>query len=193
MRQAGFTLIELLVAILLLALMSTMAYRGIDAMARADEHVTGVSERWQAITLFFERFATDAAQPSSRAVRDSTGTVLPQWWGRPLVEPANIDAQLEFTRKSAPGQDDVRLAYRLRANSIELLIWPVLDRSPVSRPQVYPLLENVNGMRLRYLDSQGRWQDAWPVTGLDEALPRAVSVELAFADQPAVYRIFALP
>jgi len=193
MRQSGLTLIELLVAIFLMALLSMMAYRGIDAMARADEHVVGVSERWQAITLLFERFAADATQPSSRAVRDAAGTVLPQWWGRPLIEPANADAQLEFTRKSQPGQDDVRLAYRLRANTVELLIWPVLDRAPASRAQVYPLLEKVSGMRFRYLDSQGRWQDNWPVTGVDDALPRAVSMELAFADHAPVYRIFALP
>lgn len=193
MRQHGLTLIELLVAILLFALMSLMAYRGVDAMARADERVVGVTERWEAITLFFERFAADAAQPSGRLVRDSAGNVLPQWWGRPLAEPANADAQLEFTRKSAPGQDDVRLAYRLRANTIELLVWPVLDRGPVAQPEVYPLLENVSGMRLRYLDSQGRWQDTWPIGGLEEPLPRAVSIELALFDQPPVHRVFALP
>ncbi|HSQ04638.1 MAG TPA: type II secretion system minor pseudopilin GspJ [Burkholderiales bacterium] len=193
MRRCGFTLIELLVAVFLLALLSVMAYRGIDAMARADDHLVGVSERWQAITLLFERFAADATQPSNRAVRDATGALLPQWWGRPFVESTNSDAQLEFTRKSQPGQDDVRVAYRLRANTVELLIWPVLDRVPASRAAVYPLLEGVNGMRFRYLDSQGRWQDSWPVTGVDDALPRAVSIELAFADQAPVYRVFALP
>jgi general secretion pathway protein J len=191
--RRGFTLVELLVAILLFALLSAIAYRGLDAMARANERVVGESELWQAITLTFERFAADVSQPSARTVRSSSGSPLPQWWGRLLSEPTNADAQLEFTRKSPPGQDDVRLAYRLRANTVELLIWPMLDRGPASEAQVHPLLENVSTMRFRYLDSQGRWQDSWPVTGLDEALPRAVSFELTVAGQAPVQRLFALP
>ena len=189
----GFTLIELLVAIFLLAVLSVMSYRGFDAMARANDHLAEVTDRWRAVTLFFERFAADVAQPAERAARDGAGALLPPWLGRPLVEPANVDAQLEFTRKSPPGQNDVRLAYRLRERRVELLVWSVTDRAPASRPEVHALLENVADMRLRYLDSKGRWQDHWPVSGLTEPLPRAVSVELAMADQPPVQRVYALP
>jgi len=177
----------------LLALLSVMSYRGLDAMARANDSVSATTERWQAISLFFERFTADVSQPSNRLVRNGAGVALPQWWGRPLVEAAGVDAQLEFTRKSPPGQDDVRVGYRLHAGVLELLVWPVLDRSPASVPQVYPLLENVTAMRLAYLDSQGRWQEYWPLTPITEALPRAVSLEIALADQPAIHRIIALP
>jgi general secretion pathway protein J len=192
-RARGFTLIELLVAMLLLALVSVMAYRGLDAMARANERMADVTDRWEAIARFFERFAADVTQPDLRAVRDAAGAGLPAWWARPLVEPAGADAQLEFTRKSAPGAADVRLAYRLRAGKVELMVWPALDRSPVTQPQVYPLLENVTAMRLAYLDGEGRWQPQWPVSGLNEALPRAVSIELALAGIAPVQRVFALP
>ncbi len=180
-------------AIFLLAVVSVMCYRGFDAMARANDHLSDVTDRWRAITLFFGRFATDVSQPAERSARDAAGALLPPWLGRPLVEPANADAQLEFTRKSPPGQADVRLAYRLRERRLELLVWPALDRVPASRPQVHSLLENVNGMRLLYLDSKGRWQDRWPVQDVSEALPRAVSVELALAGEPPVQRVFALP
>jgi general secretion pathway protein J len=189
----GFTLIELLVAIFLLAVLSVMSYRGFDAMARANDHLANVTDRWQAIALFFERFGADISQATDRAIRDGAGAKLPQLWGRPLLDPVNMDAQLEFTRISAPGQKDLRLAYRLRERTLELLIWPVLDRAPASRPEVYPLLENVDGMRLSYLDSKGRWIDHWPDSVVNETLPRAVSIELALADQPPVQRVFALP
>ena len=191
--ERGFTLIELLVAIFLLAVLSVLSYRGFDAMARANDHLTAVTDRWEAIALFFERFGADVSQASDRGVRDGAGNQLPQWWGRALTEPMNVDAQLEFTRKSPPGQKDLRLAYRLRERKLELLIWPVLDRAPASRPQVYELLENVNGMRLLYLDAKGRWLDHWPDGAGNETLPRAVSVELALADEPPVQRVFALP
>ncbi len=193
MRESGMTLIELLVAMFLLAILSVMSYRGLDAMARANDRVSMTTDRWEAISLFFERFTSDVSQPSNRMVRNGAGAPLPQLWGRPLLDAAGTDAQLEFTRKSVPGQDDVRVGYRLHAGVLELLIWPVLDRSPASVPQVYPLLENVTAMRLSYLDSQGRWTDYWPVTPINEALPRAVSLEITLTDQPAIHRIIALP
>jgi general secretion pathway protein J len=193
MGRSGFTLVELLVAILLLSLLSVMAYRGLDAMARANERVVGESERWATIALFFERFAADVSQPSARTVRGADGVLLPQWWARPLNEPARADAQLEFTRKSPPGQSDVRVAYRLRANTVELLVWPALDRSPDSAAQVYPLLEEVSAMRLSYMDSKGGWQETWPASDSLEALPRAVAVRITLAGQAQVERIFALP
>lgn len=189
----GFTLIELLVAIFLLAVLSVMSYRGFDAMARANDHLTRVTDRWRAIALFFERFAGDVQQPVQRGARDAAGAALPAWLGRPLVEPLNFDAQLEFTRKSAPGQKDVRIAYRLRERRLELLVWPVIDRAPASRPEIHPLLEDVDGMRLLYLDARGRWHDRWPAAGVTDVLPRAVSLELAPAGESPVQRVFALP
>jgi general secretion pathway protein J len=193
MSVCGFTLIELLVAIFILAVLSVMSYRGFDAMARSNDHLADVTERWRAMALFFERFAADVAQPADHPARDNAGALLPVWLGRPLAEPANVDAQLEFTRKSPPGQKDVRVAYRLRERTLELLVWPVLDRAPASRPEVHAILENVNGVRLQYLDSRGSWQNHWPVYGMNEVLPRAVSVELEVAGEPAVLRVFALP
>lgn len=189
----GFTLIELIVAIFLLAVLSVMSYRGFDAMARANDHLESVTDRWQAIALFFERFGTDISQATDRAVRDGAGARLPQLWGRPLSGAVDTEAQLEFTRKSARGEKDLRLGYRLRERTLELLIWPVLDRASASRPEVHPLLENVSGWRLSYLDSRGRWIDHWPDGATGEALPRAVSIELALAGEPPVQRVFALP
>ncbi|MGE5524070.1 MAG: type II secretion system minor pseudopilin GspJ [Rhodospirillaceae bacterium] len=189
----GFTLIELLVAIFLLAVLSVMSYRGFEAMARANDHLEKVTDRWQAIALFFERIGTDISQATDRAVRDEAGAKLPQLWGRPLLAPVSTATELEFTRKSAPGENDLRLGYRLRERTLELLVWPVLDRTPVSQPQVHPLLENVSGWRLSYLDSRGRWTDRWPEGTASEALPRAVSIELALAGEPPVQRVFALP
>ena len=193
MRCRGFTLIELLVSIFIFAMLSMMAYRGMEAMARASDRVVSDSEYWQSVTLLFERFAADTAQPSIRAVRGADGNMLPIWWGRPLTEPGNADAQLEFTRKSPAGQDDLRLAYRLRSNTVELLTWPALDRGPSTTPTVYPLLENVLAMRFRYLDAQGVWQESWPTSATAELLPRAVKVELTLPGPSLLERIFALP
>jgi general secretion pathway protein J len=190
--QSGLTLIELIVAVALLALLTVMAYRGMDSMTRANDRTVAETERWRATTLLLERFGSDVSQPARRAIRGQAGTALPAWWGRVVSEPGGADAQFEFSRKSPPGLDETRLGYRLRGGIVELLVWRVLDRAPGSAAEVYPLLENVRALRVQHLDAQGVWQDQWPVTDA-EPLPRAVSIELTLAEGPSVKRIFALP
>lgn len=242
--QCGLTLIELCVAVALLALITTMSYRGLDSMSRTSDRTLAESERWQSLALFFERFGADVAQPANRPVRNEvdpekrgeagstqpasplaataattrqgipTG-LLPAWWGRSQPEghraapaPGNestadqpdrgerVDrfaAQLEFTRLSADGRNAVRLGYRLRESRIELLLWPVLDRAPSSRPEIFTLLEDVKSLRFRHLDAAGLWQNEWPVFGSIESLPRAVQVELTLLDGTKLNRTFAVP
>ena len=190
--QSGLTLIELMVAVALLALVTVIAYRGLDSMTRANERTLVESERWRAATLFLERFAADVSQPARRPVRGPAGAPLAAWWGRAMSEPAGADAQFEFSRKSPPGQDESRLGYRLRGGNVELLVWRVLDRAPASTVEVYPILENVSALRFQHLDAQGVWREQCPVTEA-EPLPRAVAIEFTLADGPTVRRIFALP
>ena len=190
--QSGLTLIELIVAVALLALLTVMAYRGLDSMTRANDRTLAESERWRETTLLLERFGADVSQPARRPVRGAAGAPLPAWWGRAMSEPDGADAQLEFSRKSPPGRDESRLGYRLRGGNVELLVWHVLDRAPASPAEVYPLLEHVSALQFRHLDAQGVWQEQWPVKDT-EPLPRAVSIELTLAGGPSVKRIFALP
>lgn len=197
-RQAGLTLIELVVAIALLALISSMAYRGLDSMTRSSERSLAVGEHWQRVALFFERFASDVAQPTQRPVRAAADNapLVPEWWGRlpdNVVATDPSAAQLEFTRKSAPGRDEVRMGYRLREGKLELLLWPSLDRAPSTLPTVYVLLEGVSNLHFRYLDSTGTWQESWPASGIKDALPRGVAIEVTTNDGVMLQRIFALP
>jgi len=200
-RHAGLTLIELIVAVALLAVITTMAYRGLDSVSRSSTRNLAEGEYWQGVALLFERLASDVAQPVRRPVRAGTdkAEALPEWWGRSVAgagEATGSDpaaAQLEFTRKSPQGRDEVRLGYRLREDKVELLLWPVLDRAPGTRPEVYVLLEGVSSLRFRHMDSSGAWQDVWPVAGVAGALPRALAVEITLKDGVTLQRLFALP
>lgn len=48
-RQAGFTLIEVMVAIMLMAIVSLMAWRGLDSIARASAHLEDSTEQGAAL------------------------------------------------------------------------------------------------------------------------------------------------
>lgn len=241
--ESGLTLIELCIAVALLAIIATMSYRGLDSMNRTSERTLAEGDRWQSVALFFERFASDVAQPSRRPVREGMDTgatpspdnpatptlpaapttsttpttptankskitaPLAAWWGRLLpdsnateannrpdadTKSSNFDAQLEFTRKSATGRNEVRLGYRLRESRVELLVWHVLDRAPGSKPEIFTVLEGVKSLRFLHLDAAGAWQDTWPVSGNNDPLPRAVQVDLMLNDGTKLNRIFAL-
>lgn len=48
-RQQGFTLIEVMVAIMLMAIVSLIAWRGLDSVSRADQHLKSSSEQTEAL------------------------------------------------------------------------------------------------------------------------------------------------
>ena len=199
-RQRGLTLIELVVAIALLAVLTIMAYRGFDSMLRAGDQIQKESERWQAISMFFERLGADVGQATRRQIRAGDDTVLPDWLGMPAINSENentvddkVYAQLEFTRKSPPGSDDVRLGYRLRNQRVDLLIWRSLDRAPEAKADVHPLLDGVKALRFRHLDAAGNWNDVWPSPDKSQLLPRGLAVELTLGDGTVMQRMFALP
>ena len=200
--QRGLTLIELVVAVALLALLTLMSYRGLASVTLAAEHTLAEGERWRAVSMFFERLGADLAQATRRPVRGGDDTLLPELRGQMVNlsggsdQSANgdpITAQLEFTRKSAPGSDELRLGYRLRQERVELLIWRVLDRAPASTAEVHALVDGVRSLRFSYLDSSGGWDEAWPINDNRQALPRAVAAELTLADGIVLHRVFALP
>jgi general secretion pathway protein J len=195
-RVRGFTLIEILIAITIFAVMSTMAYRGLSSSLQVRERVAEENRRWRDLTLFFDRLESDLAALELRAVRDSFDTPngLPAFQGRTDAF-KDTEAALTFTR----GQDGavpLRLGYRLRDKSVELLIWPVLDQGPRTVPRTYKLLNDVAELSLRYLDGK-QWRDTWPKQnqgqqGQAPALPRAVEIAVTLASGEKITRVYAL-
>ena len=47
--QRGFTLIEVMVAIMLMALVSMIAWRGLDSVTRADQHLQASTEQTEVL------------------------------------------------------------------------------------------------------------------------------------------------
>lgn len=196
MRQRGFTLVEMLVALTIFALMSVLAYRGLTAVLQTREHLTEDNRRWRDIALTLAQLEQDMSMAVDRPVRDSGDRPLPALVGNPQALGAN-DAQLSFSRMGMAWQTGVladvqRHGYRLNNGTLEQLVWPVLDRAPLTEPAVHALLERVNRFELRYLDGSGNWQPRWPLPGV-AALPAALEVVLELDGGVAVTRVFALP
>lgn len=196
MRQRGFTLVEMLVALTIFALMSVLAYRGLTSVLQTREHLTEDNRRWRDIALTLSQLEQDMSTVVNRPIRDSGDLPLPALVGNPQAFGAN-DAQLGFSRMGMAWQTGVladvqRHGYRLNNGTLEQLVWPVLDRAPLTEPVVNALLARVNRFELRYLDGSGNWQSRWPLPGTT-ALPTALEVVLELDGGVTVTRVFALP
>jgi len=187
----GFTLIEVLSALVVLALLALMSYRGLSAVLDAREHVRQESEKWRHVAAFFVRFARDVELASPRAVRFAAGTA-PAWRGQARV---TSEARLEFSRfASTEGVDTTRrIGYRLNEKQeIELWVWPGLDVAPDTVPARYPVLAGVKAFDLHYLDPALAWVDAWPGSPADPPIPRAVRLRIVLVSDEEIVRVFAL-
>ena len=194
-RLRGFTLVELLVALVIFSVMSVVAYRGLNAVLETREHLMADNRKWRELAVFFAQMKEGVTNVVNRPVRDSGDLLVPALVGKPDAVGEN-DAQLIFTRMGLPGQqgqlgDLQRFGYRLRDRNIELLVWPVLDQAPHTRPTVSLVLGHVSSFVVRYLDAKGVWQAKWPVIGQNDALPRAFEVRLGLKSGEQVTRVFA--
>lgn len=187
---AGFTLIELLAALLVLALLALMAYRGLGVTMASRDRIQTEAARWQQAELFFTRFGHDVQLAAPRPVRRASGS-LPAWLGQPQSVQTPL---LEFTRFAGTGAVDApyRVGYGVNgAHQIELWIWPGLDRVADTLPARYAVLDDVRRLDVQYLGAALTWNSVWPAPG-DPPLPLAVRLRIEFGSGETVVRVFAL-
>lgn len=71
--QAGFTLIEVMVAILLMALISVISWRGLDSITRASNRISETSANATSLTNVMKQFERDIVLQAATAVSQQTG------------------------------------------------------------------------------------------------------------------------
>lgn len=190
-RAHGFTLIELLAALLVLSLLTLMAYRGLGVVMASRDHIQVDSAQWRQAESFFTRFERDVQLAAPRPVRGDAGSA-PAWLGRPEAVQAPL---LEFSRFAAADGVDTphRVGYAINgAHQIELWIWPGLDLVADAQPVRYVVLGDVLQLNLQYLGPALTWNRVWPTRQSDPPLPLAVRVQVEFGSGGTVVRVFAL-
>lgn len=188
-RTHGFTLIELLAALLVLSLLTLMAYRGLGVVMASRDHIEAESTKWRHAEAFFTRFERDVRLASPRRVRSDTGSA-PAWLGRPEAPQGPL---LAFTRFAGSDGTPRRIGYGLNsAHQIELWIWPALDVTADTLPTRYVVLGDVLRLNLQYLGPALTWSRAWPMLPSDPPLPLAVRLQVELSSGETVVRVFAL-
>ena len=191
----GFTLLELLVALAVFAIMSVLAYGGLEAVLDASQKTEASASRLAAVQRAFTVIGRDVEQAIGRRIRDELGG--PQ---EPLRAGATLDRGLfELSRAgwSNPAGHRrstlQRVAYRHEDETLFRSQWLVLDRAQDSSAQERVLLEGVRAVQVRILDTASQWQTEWPPLTGAGAVPRALEIVIELDDWGELRRLFLMP
>lgn len=196
-RATGFTLLELVVVIAIFAVFSVMAYGGLNSVLKTRVEIERAQDRLAAMQRTYMRLRDDIQQIAARPARDGFGDL------QPAVRGLESPQVLEFTRGGWRNPASVarstleRVSYRVEDGELIRASFRVLDQSQDSKPQNAVLLEQVEDLRLRYLDEQREWRTRWPPESADtsaaqQAPPRAVEVTLETRDLGELVFLFRI-
>lgn len=193
----GFTLLELLVAMAIFSLMSMMLYSSLTSMAETKEVLQKKTERFAKIQTFFRVIGRDITQIADRPVRDGFGDELP------ALSKNSGETGFEFTRNGwrnpagRPRSSLQRVRYQLKEGVLIRDNWQVLDRDVESAPFGKILLDKVWELDVSFIGQQEKVFKQWPpdendIVESDQALPRAVHVQIEIEDWGRFDRLFLI-
>ncbi|MCK5522968.1 MAG: type II secretion system minor pseudopilin GspJ [Thiomargarita sp.] len=156
----AFTLLELLVAMTIFAFIAVMAYAGLNTILTArlqtDQHATELAH----LLMTFTWLGRDIEQLIERPIRDQYGDKQPILQGTiSTLELTRAGWRNPLQQKRSSLQ---RVAYFIENNTLWRTYWWVLDRAQDTHPIKMDLLNDVNTLKLRYLDENFKWYEQWP-------------------------------
>lgn len=191
----GFTLLEVLVAMAIFAVISVLTMQGLREMTASRTRLLREGERLAAVQSAFAILGRDLEQAVGRRIRDEYGNQRPALLGGEREPDAVELTRGGFRNPSGrPRSSMQRIAYRLSEGSILRRVWPVLDRASNAVPESQPLLAEVSGFKVEFLDRNHKWCSSWPAEedalARQGALPKAMRVTIELADWGTVARVF---
>jgi general secretion pathway protein J len=195
--SGGFTLVELLVALAIFAILSVLAYGGYNAGVLSHEKARTSMQRLESLQTTMRLLTQDFEQMSPRPVRDVLGD------GRLPALSADKREEYLFSLTRAGWTNPAGLP-RPTLQRVSYLLDPdgklirqyfnVLDATLANEPVRRELIDKVESVTVRYLDSQKQWQDQWPPlnappAAVARARPVAIEITLALEDFGEITRL----
>jgi len=194
---AGFTLLELLVALSIFALISAMAYGGLQSVMTQQQRTGERSERLADLQKAYRIMQRDLEQIVSREIRNEFGDRIAA-----VVGGSGYDG-VEFSRAGYPNpagflrSEIQRVAYVPDQDTLLRRTWRALDRAQDTEPDEQKLVESMSRFAMRFLDQGNVWQERWPpAAGQGQVLPElpvAVEVQLELDELGTLTWLFSLP
>ena len=191
--RQGFTLLEILIALFIFTMIAMMLGSALRTVINIHQGVSATALRLRDLQMALILLSRDVEQAANRPVLDEKGTETLAFVGDPR--------SFTFTHLGYGGSmieagrsDMQRTRYHWEGTTLWRTTWQALDQPPEAKPQLRPILENVEGARFQYLDKSGKAHAQWTVAGKEgEILPRAVSVNLKIAGWGEITQLYVIP
>lgn len=200
LAQRGFTLLEIIVATVILAVMALMAYRAVSeaqvAVTSAEGHMDRLRKTQQALQVLVTDFRTLANRPVREPIGDGfRAAVLQDPNGMNLVELSHAGWP---NGAGTPRGTVQRVIYRLEDGKLIREHWTVADPTLSTPPVKRELLDQVERVGIRYMNSGREWVEQWPPLGNTQSFdsserPLAVEITLVLSDFGELRRLVEVP
>jgi general secretion pathway protein J len=194
--QAGFTLLEIIIAVGIFAVVSALAYGGLNTILRTTQKTQEANRDLQSLQLAMSIIQQDLTQITNRPVRNDYGEKEAA-----VLSPGTFGRLISFTRRgwknpaNRPRSTLQRVAYLLEDETLVREYWPQLDAAPGVESIKLPLLDGITEIKFRFLDDNQRWQTEWPPISSTQKIlspPRAVEITLVTEKWGSIPRLFLL-
>ncbi len=183
----GFTLLEVMVSLFLLAVLSVMAYQGIESVLEANQRSEQTQQTEQQLQLTWQIIANDFLHLRPRQYADGFGGI------EAAYQTSNSDIRLSFTRGGGALLESnptglTRVQYSLDDDGrLIRTVWPVFLSARDSDGQQRVLLNDVRRIDFNNLTTLGYYSLNWPPIDVEFednrlSLPLMVDVSITLAD-----------
>ena len=190
--QCGFTLIEMVIAVSIFALMSAMAYSGLNHTIKIGSQVSEANQRLSELQFGLAYFARDWMQVSPRKIRNQYGD-----------EENNIVLEgnsITFTRSGwtnllqSKRSELQRVQYLLVDNNLVRRHWRSLDQGIAEQPLTTILIHDVESLAINFINPSELEIPDWPdESGRDGDDPIALIIDIELARMGQIRRILEIP
>ena len=195
----AFTLIEVLVSLAIFAILAALCYGALGRALDSAELLNSRMDRLQAIQRTIRLLGEDLQQLAPRPIRDELG----DGFGPALDTNFQSGFALELTHGgwsnplALPRGTLQRSAYRLEEDELIRYHWMVLDRTLANEAVDVVLLDGVESLLFRFLQSNGQWTEQWPPVNRPGPLgarqrPRAVEIILTLSGEGEIRRLLEI-
>ena len=168
---------------------------GLNHVLKNQEHIQDSAERLKNLQLTFRYLEKDVSQIIDRSVRNQYGDLQFAFIG-------DEDKALSFTHSGWRNPANLvrsklqRVAYELSDNTLKRYSWAQLDGAIAEEYFSTNLLEDVESLSIRYLDTNNGWHTTWPPLNSNPAtvgIPKAIEITIKAQPWDEIKRIFSGP
>jgi general secretion pathway protein J len=159
--QQGFTLIEVMVAIMLMAIVSVIAWRGLDSVTRADQHLQASTEQTEVLLRALNQMQRDISLRASVELSAQDPDAKPEGLAAVTVRSSDSKGFRLDVIRSAPVAGDglQRVRWWLKGDNLYRAAAPARDRFPLpAAKDGVVVLAGVSDLQLRVWEADKGWR-----------------------------------